>query len=187
MPQIHEIITYTIDEHPNPEACFDYMLAHDFNDNGGKICEAVKTLKGFCDYFGLELRDYSICSIPDRGENITIRISADLEDMAGGVRLFKYLTNNFSIYRCKFSGEMLPTLAGRCPFTGMCYDESMLDPIREFMAKPDSRDWQELVDDCAAALLSALHADGEYDSSEEGLRECARANEYQFTESGEVF
>jgi hypothetical protein len=68
----------------------------------------------------------------------------------------------------------------------MCYDETLLDPMREFIDKPDALTWQELADDCVRSLIDALHADGEYQYTDEALRESCEANAYEFYENGSI-
>ncbi len=178
----HSYYTWTIDEHPNPSACFDWMREH-WNPGEDRSDEYMDSLKGFCRHFDVHLADYSISATGHRGEFVKAEI-INAPPTIAGIRLWKYIENNFSTYRCKHTGKTERTLAGDCPFTGMVYDESLLDPMREFMAKPDDRDWQTLIDDCIHSLTKALHCDGEYDNSDEGLRESCEANEYEFDASG---
>lgn len=180
----HCCYSYSIDAHPDPEACFDWMREHwDLADMD--LDDYMNTLRGFCNHYDLTLADWSVDALGHRGEFVKIEVSSDLEEMAG-VRLWKYLQRHYATYRCQYTGETEATLDGNCPFTGMCYDESSLDPMREFMRKPDSRTWRELADDCVSSLITALHRDGEYRYSDEALREDCEANEYEFYEDGSV-
>lgn len=171
----HKILSYTIDEHPDKEAVYDWIRSnwHDLGDH--ILQEYIDSLKGFCRAFDLELKNWSIGIFPDRGEFIDIRVNDELEEIVD-IRLYKYVVNNFAEY-----------LAGDCPFTGVCYDEDLVDPIRDFLKKPAldaGYTWQDLVNDCAHNLLKTLHAEGEYTYSDEGLKELCEANEYEFYEDG---
>jgi len=67
----------------------------------------------------------------------------------------------------------------------MIEKEILLDEIRAFLKKPDSRSFQELIDDCTHKLLTTIHNEGEYIYSDEGLFELCQVNEYEFTIDGE--
>ena len=179
--QTRQIHGYTIDEHPNPESVYDW-IRDNWHDLGQfTVDETVCSLKAFAEYFGVEI-DYCIGIVPDRGEYIRFQFTGDRigmldSDIAGlsGNRLRTYIVNNF------------PKYSDCCPFTGVCYDETLLDNIRSFVAKPDSRNFKELLQDCGNAMFSVLHNEGKYIYSNEGLRETCEANEYLFTESGGIF
>jgi hypothetical protein len=192
---VHKITTHTIDSHPDPDLVYDWVRSnwHDLGDYN--VQECMDTLKGFCKHFDLELKDWCISSVPDRGEGITVIFpcpdysgNIDTTGELAGVRLFKYINNNYLSYRNKYTEKIEPDLlAGNCPFTGVCWDESMLDPMREFMRKPTGIDFDDLVQDCFASLLKALHNETEYQYSDEGLRDHLSINEYEFTTSGEFY
>jgi hypothetical protein len=169
----HCFTSYTIDEHPNPEAVFDWIRQH-WETGEDELHEVVDTLKGFCDRLDLTLADWQISVVEDRGERIMITVPDDLTDMHG-VRLWKYLGKHY--------GDLI---AKDCPFTGVFYDEIALDPLRQFMKMPDNRTWSELADDCASALLDGLHDQYEWRISDECLREECEANEWEFYENGRV-
>jgi len=177
--------TWTIDCHPNPDACFDWMREnwHDLYSWDG---ENVDSLRGFCEHFGLTDPDWEInlCGPSHAHARVADYDIAELS----GVRLWKYLQNSGRLrYYNKFRKESGDLLAGDCPFTGYYTDEDILDPLREFIARPDSRTFQDLIDDCLASWASAFVRDWEDCYSDEGLREMAEANEYEFLESGEFY
>ena len=184
--KLNTYLSYTIDEHPNKEKCFDHIRDnwHDLGEH--VIQDTIESLKGFSDHYNLDLH-YSISIFPDRGEYIKAKIND--EDIASltGPRLFKYLINNHSTIGNPFNfNKPHAVLAGNCPFTGVCYDETLLDNIRAFMKKPDSRTFQELINDCTDQLLTEIHNEGDYIYSDIGLLETCQANEYQFTENGQI-
>ena len=161
---------YTIEDHPNPEEVYDWVRSnwHDLYGWGG---ENVDSLKAFCDYFSLSGMDYSVSTCSYSYASATIQ-DDDIAELSG-VRLFKYIQNNFPV-----------DLSGDCPFTGYCFDENLLDNIRGFMAKPDSRTFQELINDCLHSWVTAYIADWEYTYTDEAIHEHCEANEYYFTENG---
>lgn len=172
--QLHSFYSYTIDEHPDKSVCYDW-IRNNWHDLGQySVDEALDSLKGFAEQFNTSL-DYSISIVPDRGEYITTEIDDIAVSELSGVRLFKYLTNNYDLDQL---------LSGNCPFTGVVDDEVLLDEIRDFMKKPDSRTFQELLNDCTHKCLLSVHEMGEYIYSDEGLHDLCEANDYQFTESG---
>lgn len=150
------------------------------------LSESLESLKGFADFYNLNL-DYSFGIFPDRGEFIRATIDNDELSELSGVRLYKYLENNYSTYYNQFSKETNNTLAGECPFTGVCYDENLLDEMRSFMKKPDERTFQDLINDCTDTFMTDIHKEGEYLSSDEALTEDIEINEVEFYESGRTY
>lgn len=179
MPQRqHTITSWTIDDHPNPDKAFEWIRNnwHDLGNNC--VEESVDSLKSFCLFFQVDLSEYSIGIFSERSENWVIDVHADLEKLRG-VRLWKYINNNFI-------AQHPDILSGNCPFTGVCYDENLLDEMRAFITRPDDRDWKSLLNDCIADLYTALHSGGEYIYSDEGLKENCESNEYYFDENGTI-
>lgn len=178
----HKVLSYTIDDHPNPDAVYDWIRANWHDLGQFAVDDVMTTLKSACNALDLDLRDYGVSIVPDRGELIDIKVPSgwhdDIDELAD-IRLYKYLINNYA-----------DILAKDCPFTGVCYDEDFLDPLRQFLKKPTVNQgytYQDLIDDCAASLLSALHNEGEYIYSDEGIKDMCLANEYEFTEDGSIY
>ena len=169
------------------EKAYDYIRTNWHYLGENVLYESIDSLKKFSEFYGLDL-DYSISIFPDRGENITAKISNDDIYKLRGVRLFKYLTNNFEKILPAYSKDkkLKNMLAESCPFTGMMYDETLLDKMREFMKKPSDIDFQDLIDDCTSDLLKAIHSEGDYIYSYEGLKEMILDNDevYDFLEDG---
>ena len=72
-----------------------------------------------------------------------------------------------------------------CPFTGVCYDESVLQHIRDFIKKPDGRTFADLLGDCLDSLFSDAQNEWEGALSDECVEDSIRANECEFYENGE--
>jgi hypothetical protein len=63
----------------------------------------------------------------------------------------------------------------------------LLDEIWKFLDKPDNRDFKELLQDCFDSWIKACNDDIDHQNSDEFIIEEIEANDYQFTENGEVF
>jgi hypothetical protein len=98
--------SYTIDEHPEPDAVFKWIRDnwHDLNEHG--LEDAVNSLKAFAEYYGLSL-DYSMSQVPDRGEFIR----------------FTNVPDDFQVDAKHRQGN--------CALTGMYYDEELFEVFRE--------------------------------------------------------
>jgi hypothetical protein len=135
-------IVYEIDEHPNKELCFEWIRNnwHDINDHS--LHELVDSLKELSKRIGGTF-DYSISTVPDRGEFIRF--------------------NDYSHEElCRLSADDLP-------LTGVCWDAVVVKGLRT---------------DNTQKILDTLHANTEYQYSDEALLEMCLANEYEFDEDG---
>lgn len=72
-----------------------------------------------------------------------------------------------------------------CPLTGMCYDESLLVPLKEFIKQPDGRTFENLMTEAGENLRVSLENEDDYRNSDEAIREDIEANDYEFTEYGD--
>lgn len=93
------------------------------------------------------------------------------------VRLWKYLNANHSDCISKI---------GHCQFTGVCWDEVLLDGIAEFMRKPYKTDFESLLYSCCEDLRIAVEAEYEYQNSDEQIDESIECNGYEFNDQGEL-
>jgi hypothetical protein len=71
-----------------------------------------------------------------------------------------------------------------CPFTGYHMDEALLQPLHDFMDKPDSRTYAELLQDCVDNWVKDVVQDMEYSDSREAFDQVA--DECEFYEDGEM-
>ncbi len=87
------------------------------------------------------------------------------------------------------------TFTVECPFSGMVVDCSALDPIIKFVTGTGfprtGRQWNEttledIIQECFHAINQFVDQDIEYLTSMEAFEETCEANEYEFTESGEL-
>ncbi len=81
-------------------------------------------------------------------------------------------------------------ISGNCPFTGMCYDCDILDPILKWFKNPD---WNitlhDLFDDCFSAFMQSWEEEDDYRMSDENLCDAISANweDKLFFEDGREF
>jgi len=114
-----------------------------------------------------------------------------------GVRLLKYLVNHYwhNLFKGKFiCGDKYPKFRhskvifdNSCVLTGCCLDMDILNPIYEFLKKPDEHTTlEELMRDCLQSWLSACDNEVEYQNSDEAIIERIEANSYEFTKDGKL-
>ena len=134
------------------------------------------------------------------------------DDVLGlsGIRLLKYLTNNYwhSLFRGKYYSlwsktevsykyhkEGYPVLKSRrskvmfnndFTLTGICYDNDILKPVYEFMQNPYKHTtFEDLIKEMENAAYQCFIDAEEWVNSEEYLTETIEANGYEFTEDGQ--
>jgi hypothetical protein len=146
--------------------------------------EMVDSLKAACKALGWKLEGYELSTYGRSFVHIDApRTNSDLHSFEDdpapmlGARLWKKL---LSWCYDRTIGE-----DGSCPFTGVCYDEDFLDPLRAFLKRP-RLDWtmQDLVDACVNSWLSSAISNLEHAESDEAIDENIEANEYEFLEDG---
>ena len=97
---------------------------------------------------------------------------------------------------------------GTCPWTGVCFDNDMLDPIGYFcfgtrwedklkkrvqdydsrkIAIDDRNTVESILDDCCHSFFRALKEDWADQQSMEHFEETCESNGYRFTEDGEMW
>ena len=161
-----ETTLYTIDDHPAPDAVFDWIRNNWHELNSHSVDEVVDSCRYLAQHFDGQV-SYAISAVPDRGQHITFAIiNGDHKTMSS----------------LKFN-KRLPDLSGNCPLTGVCWDENLLDAFRD--AQPDDT-LNEVLHQAGQNVLSALHKDTEHLYSDDGLREMCEANEYYFNEDGSI-
>lgn len=147
--------------------CNDYGWGH----------ENLDSLMAFADWFRINVRTWSLGGSDNRSQGVEFSVAVD--DAIGqlrGVRLWKWLNNQLS----------LPDLSGNCPFTGYCFDEVLLDGVREFLKRPWNCNYHELMQHCIDAFCKAYAEDVDYAYSDEVVDETLGVNGYEFLENGEL-
>jgi hypothetical protein len=166
--------------------------------------ENRQTLEKFADEFPIKLKNWSYGG---RGEGVEFEFkyygNSNVDELSGN-RLRTYLINNHYnlLFERKPYGNYTKNeqtgkwsykrrsniffIEPSCVLTGYCLDESILEPLRNFVNKPDSSNFEELLNDCFNSWVQACNADYEYYYSEESFSEHCEANEYEFDESGNL-
>ena len=149
---------YTIDEHPNPELCFEWMRDNypDLNDHGlQEMRESIAALSecigGTHDYqFGVEPRSGQFISFMDYDIDKLMALDAD-----------------------------------DCSLTGSNYDYSVTKSLQDLNA--NGKGHNLILNRVADAVFFDLHTDTEHIYSDAGLNEWAEMAELEFTEDGKGF
>lgn len=184
-------------------------------DNSYIYDEAHETVKEFNRIFDTEEGNRSWL------EFTTSRIDDNVLEMKG-MRLRTWIINNFGdyLYTPKFIGSMdknevishkrikskklsngnvfNPYYSGCqkdncCVLTGVCYDDSILQPVYdliEWNEKADYnsyQDFESLMTDCFQNLERDLESELEAMSTDEYISDHLIDNEYDFTEEGEIY
>lgn len=194
------------------QKAMDNYLAHE--DFSWITEDANESLEKFISFIGIsrvevDYHNYgnTSCSFRDIDDNVT-----ELQ----GQRLATYIWNNYRsyIFKGKYygklvdtfpNGEKIPvskahpagtrhvkrysnaTIDNACVLTGVCYDMDLLQPIYDFLDKPDSRDFRDLILDCLISLSKSVRDEIEGNSQEDAIAEHFDANGYEFTADGEIY
>lgn len=135
--------------------------------------DAIESRNAFLREFNADFRRGNQCSIRVDGGYAN---EDDISELSY-VRLWKYLNANHADCLAKI---------GDCQFAGVCWDETLLDGIAEFMRKPYRVDFESLLYSCCEDLRIAVDNEVEYQNSDEVIDESIRCNEYEFTENGRI-
>lgn len=129
------------------------------------------------DAIGLRVRDWSVDPFGGRSYVSGVGTGYDYKvDELQGVRAWKWLARNVA-----------PAIGaeGDCPFTGYASDESLLAPLRAFLARPNLTDTvRDVLAACATAWAKAWAEDMVDQHSDEYVADDLTANEYEFTADG---
>lgn len=174
----------------------------DFCDTGEYFLadENAESLKEFQNFLPVNVKNWQY------GGGKYIRYSLTCEEAVQnlyGQRLRTYILNNYYsiLYEQKPYGKYFKSASGvwkypkrsnifyiqtSCPFTGYVMDESLLQPIREFIDKPDNSTFSELIHKCLNNWLNECESDYDYFFSLENYSEHCEANDYEFDECGNI-
>jgi hypothetical protein len=133
-----------------------------------------------------------------------------------GVRLYKYLMNNYynDLFTPKYLGYKNRKITGRqfifevrkdykgndytliysklfknndCPLTGICFDNDILQPVYDFLKRPGkTTTFEDLMRDIENAISKCYRNNEEWINSDEYISETIEANEYEFTKDGKL-
>lgn len=169
--------------------------------------DAHKTVKEFCE------KTIVRTSINSWLEPNFNHIEDDIINLKG-VRLMKYFINNFDfLYKPKYLKSYNEHKEHRmiqnkiaintkskysfatsniqketsCNLTGVCYDDDLLDPIYKFIQNPkDNKNFEDIICECFYSLKNSIENEIEANQTIESFAELCEANDYYFTEQGEM-
>ena len=175
--------------------------------------EVGASLRKFCKHVGIDY--YSIDYEEPYRNEYKINIPEGAEDLTG-VRLATYIYNNYlkELYKGKYFSlwskkeksykyypEGYPVLKSKhsnwyktldCPFTGCCYDYTLLQPLIDFCNKPWTGfknsiiTFESLLNDCITNICHNVQEEIEYRLTDEAILEDCTANGYEFDEDGHL-
>ena len=178
--------------------------------------DGIDSLKEFCKQFDIDLKDYFLDCGGCGNSHIDFNADTyDFNaDEIEGLRVYKYIFNHYRhiLYKPQYRGTIKSdTIKHKrikheklsngsfhnsyrsgifcdtcCNLTGYCMDDTLLQPIYDFLKKPDNRTLKDLYDDCFESFISAWNKDVEYQCSEEAIIETIEANEYEFAIDGQL-
>jgi hypothetical protein len=199
-----------LSEPAKQKAIDKYRNDQDGTENQYLYDEAYETVKKFHDIFGTTEGSRSWLQVR------TGHLDDNLMNLKG-LRLRKYMWNNFGkhLYKGKYFSlwskteksykhypEGFPVLKSRhskvmfehsCVLTGVCWDESLLQPIYEFLdwkLRPDyykDLDFDTLMHECICELEKDLENEVEARNGDEFITEEIENAEYEFTQDGRRF
>lgn len=140
--------------------------------------EAIESVKMFVKYFNSEIRNYSFDFLEPYRNSFTINIPEYMEELTEK-ELEDYIMGMGSYDKDTLKGH------GDCKFTGYCMDEELADGARAAYFKGE-RDVKELIIEGISQWEIAVRSDYEYQFSVEYMADIAEANEWEFTEDGEI-
>ena len=150
------------------------------------------TLDEFIRLFNIRLNNYNFSFESLNDEEI---------DEFSGLRLYKYLINNY--WRCLFKHKIyyhkdyftngkkrLSNIfyTNDCVLTGVCSDEAILEPIYNFLKKPNEyTNFLSLMRECLDSFFKYCSSCIEDYESEENFIEICKENDYTFLSNGVRF
>jgi hypothetical protein len=158
--------------------------------------ENEDTMKKFCEVFPVSLNtwEYDTCNGYYRFEFDPLDYEYEIREFSG-IRLYKYLVNNYyddlfpfkRLWHPKKGYSKVFRNYEGCPFTGYYLDNTILEPIYEFLKKPDSTSFYELMDRCFQAWIDGCVKDCEDYYTMERFIETSEANDWEYTADGKFY
>ena len=157
------------------------------------------TLYEFIRLFDIKITDYEYSSY--KYDYSFKSLNYKEIDKLSGLRLYKYLVNNFWNYLFKHktyyhkdyfkNGEKRISnifYTNDCVLTGVCSDNAILEPIYDFLKKPNNYiSFLELIDTCLNSFFRYCSKSMEECESESNFIEECKANNYAFLSNGTLF
>lgn len=148
-----------------------------------------QSLDAFCKEFPVDAKDWEY---DEYSASITARFTGEEElGTISGSRLVAYLRNNHesTLTQPRKYGKRTSKIMreiSSCPFTGYCMDETLLDPIREFLVKPGTWCLSDLLEECLDRWVKGCRDDMKWINEDAQVDETILANDYEFTAEGRI-
>lgn len=185
----------------------------EYNNTPWFIDEAGKSFEKFAGIFSIKWNNIDY-EEPHRND-YQIQLDDQILELSGQ-RLATYIWNHYrnDIFQGKYYGELIDTfkdgtkipvskehpigkrhvkryshvfVSSCCVMTGVCYDDDLLNPIYEFLNKPNENvNFETLLNDCIYSLCHSVSSEIEHQMSDEVITETLIANEYWFDEEGNL-
>ena len=161
--------------------------------------EDSDTLDEFTRLFNLRVKKYE-CSAYDYTYSLESLNDEEIDELSG-LRLYKYLVNNFWCYLFKhkryYHKDYFVNRKKRlsnifytncCVLTGVCSDEAILEPIYDFLKKPnEGTNFLSLMYECLESFFKYCRECIKDYESEENFIEICKENDYTFLSNGVRF
>ena len=163
--------------------------------------ENRETLDVFCALFPVKVSDWEYGY--RNYINFSMTCNDEIETLSGW-RLATYIWNNYrrDLFKGKYYSTSGKCIDGKyhyksrhskiildncCVLTGYCIDDDILKPIYDFLNRPDSQTFYDLMNDCLQSWVYACQDEYEHALSDESAEDAIRANEYEFTKDGSIY
>lgn len=185
------------------QAAIDNWRSHGFDDVWGG--EWRGSLNAFANALYITVKDWEVSPYGNSFVNFRYEnsdwhyLNTDPAEEMTGLRLRTWLINNWlpkfakgkyyslKYPRTKYRHSRIQFEYDNCPLTGYCGDQSLIDPILKFIAKPDKRtSLADIIGDCLHDWAKAWEADMEFQLSDEYIRETIECNDYEFNADGSM-
>lgn len=192
------------------KAMEDYLEREDFD---WIFNEAFETVRAFAEIFDIKVSSFDF--IERYRSEYRFQMEDNILELSGQ-RLATYIWNNYKtqIYKGKYYGKLVDTfkdgtkipvskehpvglrhvkrysncsIENSCVLTGVCYDDSILQPIYDFLDKPINISLDRLLENCLREICKDVENEIEGQSKEDSISEHFEANEYEFTQDGKRY
>lgn len=181
-----EITVYKFDELSDDakQACIEKH--RNYNQYGyAWDAENQDTLKAFISLFHLNQRNDG--SVYFHSDN-------DYRDLEG-IRLMSYLWNNYrhKLFKGKYYSKNSKhryskcQIDNSCVLTGYGIDDDILQLVYEAMNKPYNATFEDLLNECVQAWVTAVERDHAYQDSDEYIIEQIQSNDNDYYSDGSIY
>lgn len=155
--------------------------------------ERRQSLEAFCKEFPVELRSWEYDAHSYRIDRAWTA-GPESQELKGS-RLIGFLLNEYGprvlwepkVYEKdgKKRSSKITVVETSCPFTGYCMDDDLLEPIRQYLKKPDLElCYRDLMGQCLNAWGKSCVEDVAWMNSDAQVDDAIISNEYEFDEEG---